>query len=70
MRRDPSLFAGGKLNNRGTVELRLRGSYPETAFEEVIEANRRGTWTINAPTGEVGIGPTSDTAPINGTTLG
>ena len=22
--------------------------YPETAFEEVIEANRRGTWTINA----------------------
>jgi hypothetical protein len=27
---------------------RLYGSYPETAFEEVIEANRRGTWTINA----------------------
>jgi hypothetical protein len=23
--------------------------YPETAFEEVIEANRRRTWTINAP---------------------
>ena len=22
---------------------RLHGSYPETAFEEVIEANRRGT---------------------------
>jgi hypothetical protein len=27
---------------------RLQGSYAETAFEEVIEANRRGTWTINA----------------------
>jgi RPA family protein len=22
--------------------------YPETAFEEVIEANRRRTWTVNA----------------------
>jgi hypothetical protein len=27
---------------------RLHGSYAETAFEEVIEANHRGTWTINA----------------------
>jgi hypothetical protein len=29
------------------------GSYPETAFEEVIEANRRGTWTINALIGNL-----------------
>jgi len=32
---------------------RLHGSYPETAFKEVIEAWRRGTWTINAVTVEV-----------------
>ena len=32
---------------------RLHGSYAETAFEEVIEANRRGTWTIDAVIGEV-----------------
>jgi len=30
---------------------RLHESYAETAFEEVIEANRRGTWAINAVTG-------------------
>jgi hypothetical protein len=29
------------------------GSYPETAFEDVIEANRRCTWTVNAETGQV-----------------
>jgi len=27
---------------------RLCGTYSETAFEDVIEANRRWTWTINA----------------------
>jgi hypothetical protein len=32
---------------------RLHGSYPEPAFEDVIEANRRFTWTINAVTGKV-----------------
>jgi hypothetical protein len=32
---------------------RLHGSYPETAFEEVIEVNRPGTWTINAETVQV-----------------
>jgi hypothetical protein len=32
---------------------RLYGSYLATAFEEVIEANRRGTWTINAETVQV-----------------
>jgi hypothetical protein len=32
---------------------RLHGSFPETTFEEGIEANRRGTWTISAVTGEV-----------------
>jgi hypothetical protein len=26
---------------------RLHRSYPETAFEGVIEVNRRATWTIN-----------------------
>jgi hypothetical protein len=30
------------------VNGRLHVSYRETAFEEVIEANRCGTWTINA----------------------
>jgi HSP90 family molecular chaperone len=30
--------------------------YPETGFEEVIEADRRGTWAINALIGQVGIG--------------
>jgi hypothetical protein len=34
--------------------------YPETAFEEVIEANRRGTWKINALAGEVKSGPKPD----------
>ncbi|MGB8799593.1 MAG: hypothetical protein WCC97_02805 [Candidatus Acidiferrales bacterium] len=29
------------------------GSYAETAFKEVIEANRRGTWTLNTQTGHV-----------------
>ena len=29
---------------------RLHGNYLETAFEEVIEANRRGAWTINVVT--------------------
>src|SRR5580658_9519081 len=38
--------SSGQLASR-----RLRGRYAETAFEEVIEANRRGTWTINAQTG-------------------
>jgi len=28
------------------VDGRLHGSYPETVFEEVIETNRGGTWTI------------------------
>jgi hypothetical protein len=35
--------SSGQLASR-----RRRGRYAETAFEEVIEANRRGTWTINA----------------------
>jgi len=35
------------------ADSRLYGSYPETTFEVVVEANRRGTWTINALTGEV-----------------
>jgi hypothetical protein len=26
----------------------LHGSYPETAFDKLIEANRGGTWAINA----------------------
>ena len=30
------------------ADCRLHGSYPETTFEEGIEANRHGTWTINA----------------------
>jgi len=34
----PTFWVGG----------RLYGSYPETVFEEVIEAIRRRTWTINA----------------------
>ena len=29
------------------------GSYAETAFKEVLEANRRGTWTLNTQTGHV-----------------
>ncbi len=29
---------------------RLHGSYAETALKEVIETNRRGTWTINTQT--------------------
>jgi hypothetical protein len=29
-------------------------SYPETAFLDLIEANRRSTWTINAVIGKVG----------------
>jgi hypothetical protein len=36
-----------------SVNGRLCGSYPEPAFEEVIEAELRGTWTIKALTGEV-----------------
>jgi hypothetical protein len=36
---------------------RQTGSYPETAFEQLIEANRHGTWTINAVTGKVGSSP-------------
>lgn len=29
------------------------GRYAQTAFKEVIEANRRGTWTLNTQTGHV-----------------
>ena len=32
---------------------RLHGSYAETGVEEVIEANRRGTGTVNAVTGNL-----------------
>ena len=32
---------------------RLHGSYPETAFEEVIEVYRRGIETINVQIGQV-----------------
>jgi len=32
---------------------RLRGNYPETAFEKVIETNGGGTRAINAEIGEV-----------------
>ena len=27
--------------------------YPKTAFEVVIEANNRGTWTINAQAAQI-----------------
>jgi hypothetical protein len=30
------------------MESQPHGSYAETTFEEVAEANRPGTWTINA----------------------
>lgn len=44
--------------SRGALRLlpqdrRQTGSYTETPFEEVIEATRLGTWTINAGTGKV-----------------
>lgn len=29
------------------------GRYAQTAFKEVLEANRRGTWTLNTQTGHV-----------------
>ena len=41
----------GVLDAKDKVLIGRRGSYPETTFDEVIEANRRGTWTINAVTG-------------------
>jgi hypothetical protein len=42
----------GSENARLFVCCRLYGSYPKTAFEEVIKSNRRGTWTIDALTGD------------------
>jgi hypothetical protein len=41
------LFAHGSF----LAYRRLQGSYPATLVEEVIKANRRGSWTINAVTG-------------------
>jgi len=44
------------------------GSYPEAAFEEMIEANRHGTWTINVVTGKVKrlyYGPPSDETTVH-----
>jgi hypothetical protein len=47
------LFHGPPRIRRLCTSGRLHGSYAETAFEEVIESNRRGTWTIDAVTGHV-----------------
>jgi len=47
--------AGGGAGTRTGKVRQLLGSYAETAFEEVIEGNRRGTWTINALTVQVGL---------------
>jgi hypothetical protein len=42
-----------RAERRLLPDSQLHGSYPETAFEEVIETDRGGTWTSNAQTGEV-----------------
>ena len=43
-----------RLQDGQLPDCRRYGSYPETVLDEVIEANCRGTWTINALTGKVG----------------
>jgi hypothetical protein len=42
-----------RLQDGQLPDRRRYGSYPETVLDEVIEANRRRTWTINAVTGQV-----------------
>src|SRR5271156_1597330 len=37
-----------RLQDGQLPDCRRYGSYPETVLDEVIEANRRPTWTINA----------------------
>ena len=37
-----------RLQDDQLPDCRRYGSYPEIALDEVIEANRRRTWTINA----------------------
>jgi hypothetical protein len=40
-----------RLQDGQLPDRRRYGSYPETVLDEVIEANRRRTWTINAVIG-------------------
>jgi hypothetical protein len=48
----PRNGVAGSENAGLFVCCRLYGSYPKTAFEEVIKSNRRGTRTIDALTGD------------------
>jgi hypothetical protein len=49
----PLVLKGQNVLNSLLPGRAIGGNWPETAFEEVIDINRRGPWTINALTGQV-----------------